>query len=291
MKRLILLSTLLLVFFACDEDNDDPQTGNLKLDIDNLANLGSSEQYEGWVIVNGNPVSTGTFTVDDNGNLSQTSFMVDISDLENATAFVLSIEPIPDTDPAPSDIKLLGGPFSGNTANISVDHGAALNTGFGNATGTYLLATPTTSASDDETSGVWFIDNSSGSPTAGLSLPALPSGWAYEGWAVIDGMPVSTGTFNMVDASDDDDMFSGSEPGPSYPGEDFINNAPAGKTFPTDLTGGMIVVSIEPSPDNNEAPFQLKPLVSETPADAMPLNPIDMNNTVSSTFPTGTITR
>ena len=295
MKNLILKAGFVLIFFvfltSCDDEDNGPQTASLDLNISNLENLGADEQYEGWIIVNGSPVSTGTFTVNDMGQLSQSSFTVDQADLDNAAAFVLSIEPVPDTDPAPSAIKLLGGDFSGSTASVSVNHGAALGSAFSSASGKYLLATPTTIATDDETSGVWFIDNSSGSAMAGLNLPGLPSGWVYEGWAVIDGSPLSTGTFTMVGTADNSAPFSGTEQGPAYPGEDFVQNAPAGLTFPTDLTGKNIVISIEPSPDNSAAPFQLKPLVKETPAGAMPMQVIDMDNTVSSTFPTGTVTR
>ena len=50
-----------------------------------------------------------------------------------------------------------------------------------------------------------------------------------------------------------------------------MQNAPLGLTFPVDLTGNTIVVSIEPPPDNSAAPFQLKPLVTETLAGAMPM--------------------
>lgn len=290
MKAGFILSIVFLIS-SCDDEDNGPQTASLDLSVSNLANLGTGEQYEGWIIVGGNPVSTGTFTVNDMGQLSQSTFTVDQADLDNATAFVLSIEPIPDSDPAPSAIKLLGGDFSGSSASISVNHGAALGDDFSSASGKYLLATPTTTTDNDETSGFWFIDNTSGSAEPGLSLPTLPAGWVYEGWAVIDGSPVSSGTFTMVGTADNSAPFSGSEQGPAYPGEDFVQNAPAGLTFPTDLTGNTIVVSIEPSPDNSAAPFLLKPLVKETPADAMPMEVIDMDNVVSSTFPTGTVTR
>ena len=87
--------------------------------------------------------------------------------------------------------------------------------------------------------GVWFLDNSSGAPAVGLTLPTLPDGWIYEGWAVIDGVPVSTGTFSTVDAADNSATFSGSKAGPPFPGEDFLINAPGmWLTFPTDLKGG-----------------------------------------------------
>lgn len=292
MNRFYLLGIFLLLISACDDEDDvQPEPGRLELGISNLADLGESAQYEGWIIVNGTPESTGTFTVDANGDLSETTFEVDHEMLDDATAFVLSIEPIPDNDPAPSAIKLLGGDFTGTSAAVNVNHPAALNSDFSAAAGSYLLATPTTPEMDDELSGVWFIDVSSGSPEASLSLPALPSGWVYEGWAVIDDMPISTGTFTAVDVSDNASPYSGSQPGPPFPGEDFVMNAPSGLTFPTQLTGSPMVISIEPSPDNEAAPFQLKPLVAMTPADAMAMQSISLDNMVTSTFPAGTVTR
>lgn len=100
------------------------------------------------------PVSTGTFTVDANGNLSQTEFDVDASDLENATAYVLTIEPNPDTDPNPSSVHILGGDFSGNSSNLSVSHATVLGNDFASSTGVYILATPTNGANTDENSGI-----------------------------------------------------------------------------------------------------------------------------------------
>ena len=115
MKKQLILTLLLpaFIFAACnkDENNDmEPSTsGELKLNISNLAASGDGEQYEGWIITGGQPFSTGTFRVDASGNLSSYTFMVDASQLSSATDFVLSIEPMPDNDPAPSAIKILGG--------------------------------------------------------------------------------------------------------------------------------------------------------------------------------------
>ena len=58
------------------------------------------------------------------------------------------------------------------------------------------------------------------------------------------------------------------KPGPPFPGEDYLVNAPMGLTFPTNLAGGTAVISIEPDPDNSPNPFTLKPLVKMIPADA-----------------------
>jgi hypothetical protein len=299
MKKQLLMLLLVpaLIFTACKKDDDNnptptPMDGTLKLSTTNLAPSAAGEQYEGWIVVNGTPVSTGTFTVNAAGALSQSQFMVDADNLAMATDFVLSIEPMPDNDPAPSAIKILGGSFSGDNASITVAHPAALGNDFMNVTGRYILATPTTSATDDEKSGVWFLDISSGMPMTGLDLPSLPSGWKYEGWAVVNGMPVSSGTFSMTDMMDDAAPFSGTDGGgPPFPGEDFVMNAPAGLSFPTDLSGGVVVISIEPSPDNSPDPFAFKPLVGQVPSGAEDHKTYEMTDNVGGSFPSGTVSR
>ncbi len=264
---------------------------DLALNITGLENLGSEARYEGWIIVDGEAISTGIFDVDDAGNLSETTFEVNQKNLEDASTFVLTIEPANDPDPAPADIHILAGDFSDNNASLTVKHSSALGTDFASATGTYILATPTDGEMNNENSGVWWIDNSSGSSMAGLDLPVLPAGWAYEGWAVIDGSPISTGTFTSWTAADDAAPYSGAMVGPPFPGEDFLANAPSGQTFPTDLAGKTVVISVEPSPDNSANPFLLKPLVGEVAASATDHVAYDMTNNASNTNPSGTATR
>ena len=300
-KLLLLMVAGSLALVSCSKDDDEGTTGptpttnttsSFSLNASGLGDLGPDFMYEGWIIVDGSPVSTGLFSVDANGDLSQTTFEVLTAQLAAATKFVISIEPNPDTDPAPSDTKILAGDFNGNDATLSVGDGAALGDDLMAASGTYIVATPTTSAMDDELSGIWFLDNSSGSPAAGLDLPTLPAGWAYEGWAVIDGTPVSTGRFTDGSVADAFADFSGTDnPGPPFPGEDFINNAPAGVSFPTDLSGGAAVISIEPDPDNSAAPFELKPLFGSIPSPATPMTAYNMDNNAAATNPTGSVSR
>ena len=121
-----------------------------------------------------------------------------------------------------------------------------------------------------------------------MSLPTLPAGWAYEGWAVIGGQPVTTGRFTAVDMVDMADPFSGAMAGPPFPGEDFLVNAPAGLTFPTNLAGGTAVISIEPEPDDASTPFTLKPLVGGIDAMAVDHETYAIPNAAATTFPTGT---
>ena len=295
-KMILLMVIAIVVLASCkkdDEENMEPENNkSIMLNISGLEDLGSDYVYEGWLIVNGAPISTGTFTVDASGILSKTTFTLSASNVDAASTFVLSIEPANDMDPAPAATKILAGDFSGNSASINTD----LIADFSNAEGKYILATPTNGADTDENSGIWFLDLATGSPTVGLNLPQLTDGWKYEGWVVIDGQPVTTGTFINTMATDDADPFSGNMPLPDvngmngfFPGEDFLVNAPAGLNFPTNIAGGTAVVSVEPHPDNSPNPFTLKPLVHAIPASAMDHTVYVMGQNLN--FPSGTVNR
>jgi hypothetical protein len=293
MKKLlsiIFLFSLIAGLYSCDDDEGtDATTDELKLNITGLENLGDDYHYEGWIIVSGTPVSTGTFDVDDAGALSKTSFTVNTEQWEDATAFVVSIEPTGDSDPAPSNVHILAGDLTDGSGSLSVGHSAAINDDFSAAAGTYILATPTNGEDSNENSGIWFL-NPEPTPSAGLMLPTLPAGWKYEGWSVIDDVPVSTGKFTAVDMADDADTYSGDEDGPTFPGEDFLVAAPSGLTFPTDLAGTTAVISIEPDPDNSTAPFSLKPLQANVSATAVDHTPYSLSQNLGS-LPTGTVSK
>jgi len=253
---------------ADDEDTmeDDAMAdegSHIVLDFDGLETLGADAVYEGWIIVDGAPVTTGRFNIDADGEAIAEDgggHVFEIPADVDATAVVVTIEPTVDPDPAPSATHILAGDVVDGEAALTIGHPAALGTDFADVSGVYILGTPTDGDGNNELSGVWFIDL----PLAqGLDLPELPEGWVYEGWAVIDGVPVSTGRFTDAAAADDFDGFSGDQGGPPFPGEDFIVNAADGVTFPTDLTNSTLVISVEPDPDDSPAPFVLKPLVSE----------------------------
>ncbi len=134
-------------------------------------------------------------------------------------------------------------------------------------------------------------------PLTGLTLPALPTGWKYEGWAVINGILVTTGKFTNINTTDEFDGFSGPEalgiPNGDdgfFPEEDFLFESPNGLTFPTDLSGGKVVISIEPVPDNSPLPFTLKPLVGDIPSDAVEHKAYMMNQNILN-LPSGTVIR
>ncbi|MGV6829132.1 MAG: anti-sigma factor domain-containing protein [Flavobacteriales bacterium] len=292
-KKMFLAITIIsLLMVSCNNDDDNSTSqANLTLNLNGLEDLGNDYVYEGWIIVNEEPISTGVFT---STNFPQT-FSVNTNQLEAATKFVLTIEPAQDDDPNPSNTKYLVGDFSGNSADVNT----AIVGDFSNAAGKYILATPTNGMPTNENSGIWFLDLPGGTPPplTGLTLPTLPEGWKYEGWAVINGIPVTTGKFTNVNATDEFDGYSGPDPLGSpngddgfFPGEDFLENAPSGLTFPTDLAGMTAVISIEPEPDNSPNPFTLKPLVDAIPGDAIDHNTYTMEQNLGS-LPTGTVTR
>ena len=181
--KVFLVLTSFLLIMSCSDDDDgelQPATSTLTLNINGLDDLGTGYEYEGWVIVSGNAVSTGRFTVNASGVPSATAYEVNSDDLEAATKFVLTIEPNPDSDPTPSDQKYLAGDFTDNSATLGTDVAPAIGD-FSNSSGTFFLRTPTdepaeTANNGNDEYGVWY--GIPGMPPApGLELPVLPVGW------------------------------------------------------------------------------------------------------------------
>ena len=220
---LTMLAMLLTVSLAA--------AAELTLSFANLMPLDESTDglYEGWAIVDGQPVSTGLFNVNAAGQPVMpgggdviASFMVG-TEIGQASAIKISLEPAGDSDPAPSGLIVLTGDVSGEATALS----AALP-GLGTLTGSagsYILATPSDNAVDttNDNQGIWFL--AMPGPMAGLiDLPDLGSSWIYEGWIVdVSGgspMPYSTGTFASAEGFDSDE--AGSEGGgPPFPRPDF----------------------------------------------------------------------
>lgn len=272
MKKVSFLgiACLLLVFAAIAPALAQTEHNSLTLNITGLNDV-SPAHLEGWAIFGDEKRSTGKFAVEDGvlTNLDgepQDTFTVDF-DLSIADSIVVTIEPEGDTDSEPSGVVLMSGPLNGNSARLDfpVD--------FGEATGTYILATPSNGPETDEVSGIWFLELPL-PPNPGLTLPELPSGWVYEGWAVNQGVPITSGRFTSAEGEDAFSGYSSDQGFPPFPGEDFLLNAPDGVTFPLNLADGSskVVVSVEPDIGGEDptgpAPFAIKPLVGDVPTDA-----------------------
>ncbi|MFQ5552373.1 MAG: hypothetical protein ACE5EW_01435 [Thermoplasmata archaeon] len=296
MRTRATLGTGLLVLvlaFAAFGAQAQASAVDVSLSFSNLAEL-ATDHYEGWLIIDGSPVSTGKFVVNAAGELEDlegnqvSTFRVADVDLDLTTNFVLSIEPAVDPDPGPAAVKPLAGPL--NVAKTSAALTPNLGVDLGSISGQYILATPSDGPNTNEESGVWFLDPSGAEPAAGLVLPDLTTtDWEYEGWAVIQGTPVTTGKFDAPTPADKDNPYSGPLATPPFPGEDFIQGHPE-LTFPTNLQNQKIVISIEPrgTADTDPGPFQFKPLDGTVPAGALP-GALNSLTDKSSTLATGTV--
>lgn len=254
----------------------------LALAFGGLEDLGPDYVYEGWVIVDGAPVSTGTFVIDETGQPNPAEFLVAYEDAAAAALFVLTIEPADDPDPAPAATHVLAGPFSNGVAPLDVGHPAAIGDDFTSAAGYFVLNTPSTGdIASDYHQGIWWLDPMGG-PGPSLTLPTLPAGWAYEGWVVGDDGPISTGRFLTASGADSDGAGpdAGPDAAPPFPGQDFIDP-------PQSLIGYAAVISVEPEPDNSAAPFAIKPLVDMSIEDVTPPATQAMGNNAGSA-PVGT---
>lgn len=258
-------------------------SATLTLSLNGLEDLGPAARYEGWLVAGGTPVSTGVFSVNGSGILSQTEFTVDDTVANQAGVFVLTIEPFPDTDPDPADSHLLAGDINAGVADVSIGHMAAIGDDLTAAAGRFILSAPSAGKGGSFENGIWYLVPPT--PVAGLSLPTLPTGWVYEGWVVdtSTNTPISTGTFLDENGPDSDagGPAAGPEPTPPFPGQDFINP-------PRDLTDSHVaVISVEPVPDNSPLPFTLKPLLKEID-DVIGGTQLMANNALA-TSPSGTI--
>ncbi|MDA1190446.1 MAG: hypothetical protein O3A46_02040 [Candidatus Poribacteria bacterium] len=283
---------------GCNDDDTNKISAaggkSVALSFSGLSPLQGGSHYEGWAVVAGEPVSTGKFNVgadgslvDMNGNAVPLGEFKLSRSIAGAAAIVISVESTGDDDAYPSLTHILGGNVVSNTAQLKIDHPAALRDNFADASGKFVLATPSNEVTTDEKSGIWWMEPTSEGATKGLNLPRLPEGWVYEGWVVVNGVPVSTGTFTHADFSDNSEPHGGIMPSPTFPGEDFLANAPKGFTFPVDLSGAQARITVEATPDDAPAPSTLKVSTASIPTDAATMVVYTMENTAVS-FPTGT---
>jgi hypothetical protein len=286
---------MMIVVFSCSQE-DNPTAANtdqkeMSLDVSGFTNLGKSAEYQAWIKVDGGLKSVGKFQVDDNGELSNSKFSVNSNDLDQATMSMITIESIPDPSTDPSDIHFLAGNFMENSAYLTIGHEEAIGTDFYDVSGVCILATPTTSYDSDEKCGVWFVNTSSGIEQKGLNLPIAPEHWTYEGWVVIQHRHISTGKFVDPAKSDLNNCYCGNSAVLSFPGEDFVENAPAGIHFPASLEESQIYISVEPDPDNMNEPFPIIPLLATVKKPIEPHTNIQLINQTRGNNPSAMIKR
>lgn len=270
---------------GCSDDETSPAPGIFSVSLSGLPVLPESLYYEAFARFTPalahelDAVSFGAFKVDKDGNLHSLSggpasfSLVDASNL-NPTDIVITVRSPGDTT---IGAPLLGGEVGGDDdqgrATLTTTYHDAVVGDLTTAAGTCILATPSTSAIDDSTQGVWFVNNSN-DRVPSLTLPPLGEHWLYGAWVYNGGDTVAVGQFAKADSADSDGEgpAAGLDQGFNAPGSDFI--AP-----PRDLADGesTVLVTIQPEehadtgPSLGEVvPFPLRILELAIPFGAAP---------------------
>lgn len=254
----ILGLTMVLAISSClkDDDGNDPgqpvNYKDLELEIRQIPNLGFDYFFHLWLSHGNELKDLGEIEADAQGNFAAIYSFTGGELNQNPVLFVTA-EPFDDPDPMPSEWKLMEVTFADGDG--LVNNAPFIRTGSADqAMGSYILATPTTLTTADETAGIWFVDRSS-TPQMGLSLPELDDNWVYEAWVDLGSIQLSTGPFRNPNGSDDRSSYSSSERPPyPFPGEDFVQALP-GIPVP-DLRGKTCFITIEPT-DRVSSPFFL----------------------------------
>ncbi len=220
---------------------------------------------------------------------------------------VITNDPTPDLEFLTVDLSTAGSIFSLRFPTAS--H-------FDSDSGTFFLANVTggtgipASVSNSANYGIWFGQRViGGGIIPSLTLPALPSGWVYEGWVIPPSpnpqFPISSGRFTMMDTEDESDDYSGDFSNSftlDVPGEDFLQNRPTTQwTFPMNMVAGgqdtgWAFITVEPnytpfagldpqdpSPDIDASPFFYRLLQSPLP-DSAHAPTLDPNAPEDNTF-------
>lgn len=257
--------------------------GDVRLSAKNLPRL-QGAVYELWTIYGNDKLSAGKFNVDARGRVA--GRLRSVRDPRQADMLAVTIEPRRDRDPKPTATVILAGRPTASGARLSFPIDLR------RLSGTFLLATPTDDDNTDETAGIWFLTPSM---QASLRIPAAPAGWAWEGWGVTQRKPLTTGRFAKAAGADRSAPFSGPRPAPPFPGEDFLRRLPSGVSTPVNLADGssMVVLTLEPDIGGKDptgaAPFAIKPLVGEVPAQAPDHRSLSLRRDLS-LLPTGRAT-
>jgi hypothetical protein len=309
--------------------NPEDQISHIDLQISGLHALGDSAWYECWVMWTEGEEDTlkkyyesiGLVTKNDGYNFWK-SVDINMGYVQKMLHLVTTIEQdtVPgyrititnttiDSAQGPSRNKIIAAKIVANSGLFEIGNEQILDFDFETAQAHYIIDTPTDTLNTNLKRGIWFVNldtifteikDTSGivigmdtivEKISGLELPELPAGWFYEGWIIFGNDTVSTGRFINPFGADNSLIYgAGLASGYNFPGEDFINNAPAGVTFPSDLSGSEVLVTITPPyPKNSLKPFTLIPFKVTIPMNCESKKVYSMENNVFS-FPSGSLT-
>ncbi len=296
MKRSLGIMLLLVVFLpSCGQTPSEfrplpAALGDLRgvaLGFTGLRTLGPNDGlYSAFLnLDNGDIVVLGVFNVNDDGKPVHptTGDVIDRftanQNLFSSVSVVIAVEPLGVIGDAGGASAILQGPFIDGIASLSVPAPLFMD----QASGSYRVFTPTDGPDTNEGSGAWAVTTDG---EASLSLPPLNSVYLYEHFMVINGLPVTMGRFLRDDEPDFFNPWSGSQPPPLFPGEDFLQNDPPGFTFPADLAGATLLLTLEPINNDSILPSQLIILEGTFPGVVTGGETLELTNQTDN-FPTG----
>ncbi|GEM_PF-2397832 len=269
----------------------------LEADLSSLPPI-KEGHYALWAIdADNNPLLVWQFRINSQGfvvdlaDLPQSSIVVTPGlDLTTMQSFLVSIEKgdVAVSEPSASVI-LSTAKKTNNNFTLQFPHD------FSEASGSFILATPTNGANTQETSGIWFVKIEDNRDIVALNLPASPEGWVYQGWVLYQSKPLNIGRFKTPEGKDSFSNYSGPRAFPAFPGEDFLTNAPANLDveLPLNLADGQALVQIALEPVvNSEAGssnginsdptgddlFALNILQSQVPQNIEPKGSVELQN-------------
>ena len=319
-KTLFFLLPIFLLFASCADvkttEAIQNQNGTLTFNLSNLPALDDSLVLAAWIINDAGKVIHKFGKLTTSGSSFTGSFPLSLNDYQQNTnnQFVcVSIEDRDSTlnDTTTSNVFLLISKIRTNEAQLSVvpknpvgiafgsdfddqkylgtDTSSVVPPSFYTAKGVYTIFTPT-GANVNTNSGIWFLNYKSADVyETGLRLPELPSGWTYKGWVKVNGKYLPTGEFKLAAGNDAQNLYVGTNPMPAYPGEDFLQSDTLGVTYPIDLAGQEVVISVEPNGFNGynkNKPFPLFILTGSIPGSVSNTTSTSLQNNFTN-FPSG----
>lgn len=269
----------LLAFVACNQTPTEitplpralGEVEAVRVTLAGLVPLGEGEGgYVLWGLRERNQAGRlGAFFIDpttgemvDGSGTPVDSFSTEEFALRTLQGVIVTIETSPDTADTPVGPQILSGTFIDRVASLTVPISSSITS----SSGTLRVFTPTDGPNTNENSGVWMLD-AAGAPS--LVVPDTTAALQYETFIEIDGQNLNLGRFEVPDDRDDFCRFCANFeqfPQPERPGDDLLLNPPDGLTFPRDLSGAIVRISLEGRFNDLAAQSQLIVLEAVLPA-------------------------
>lgn len=299
-SRYLLLACALVALGSCGDTPTEitpltravGEVQGVMLNVDNLAPVDPATQgvYTLWALMERNQTERlGQFAIDSSGDVVDENgtpierFQSDEFAERKTLRILVTIELAGLDRDSPQGLQVLSGTVIEGVADLTVP----ISTTITEAGGNLRVFTPTDGPGTNETSGFWAVALD-GSPS--IDLPDSTGALVFETFVEIDGNLISVGRFESPDEADDRNPFSSEEfPAPERPGEDLLLNAPEGLSFPADLSGARVTISLEDRFSIFRNRSQLIVLEAMLPQNLSPDQIVPFTNRAEETFPTGRV--